>query len=392
VRKPTSGNSALAFDSAFEAPRMKNLRRRSFLLSLFLLVLSWSFFTEAQAQRSVLQLTPVITEEGQLVVFDRTTWQQRELAKRLPLQEPWPTGGELGQALGRFGLDRNTPPASIPAPSKVLADIYVVGQDIGNNLTYMIDCGPEGVAIIDPSFESEFDKTVANVERCGRSKKDIRWVLNTHCHFDHSLADKKFREMGAEIIVHEADADAIEKGTRLTAFYRFTGQHGPAEFPRTKVDRRLSDGEEVRLGNKVFHVVHTPGHTPGSSCFLLQLGGKHILFAGDNLFYDGRLGWQGNPYADNPRYAASLQKLAKFTLDDKWARYDVLLPGHLSIVMDKAYLDVEKARDFAALDVAAQREIQSAPFSRPEYRRRMFGRPAVSATAGGVSSANTFRP
>jgi glyoxylase-like metal-dependent hydrolase (beta-lactamase superfamily II) len=360
----------------------ENFQKRLALLSLFTFGLGWSFLRGVQAQMTVPQLTPVVTEEGQLVVFDRTTWQQRELAKKLPLLEPWPSGDELRQTLARFGLDQNTPPASIPTPARIMGGVYLIGQDIGNNLTYMIDCGPEGVAIIDPSFDSEFEKTLANVEKCGRPRKDIRWVLNTHCHFDHSLADKKFSEMGAEIIIHDADADAIEKGTRLTAFYRLTGPRKPSEFPRTKVNRRLSDGEEVRLGNKTFHVIHTPGHTPGSSCFLLQVSNKNVLFSGDNLFYDGRLGWQGNPYADNSRYAASLQKLVKFTLDDKWASYDVLLPGHLSIVMDKAYLDVEKARDFAALDVAAQRDIQSAPFSRPEYRRRMFGRPAVSATAG----------
>jgi glyoxylase-like metal-dependent hydrolase (beta-lactamase superfamily II) len=132
------------------------------------------------------------------------------------------------------------------------------------------------------------------------------------------------------------------------------------------------------LGNKIFHVVHTPGHTPGSSCFLLQLNGKNLLFSGDSLFYDGRLGWQGNPFADNSRYAASLLRLARFTLDDKWVKWDVLLPGHLSIVLDKAYLDVEKAKDFAAKDVAAAREIESAPFARLEYRIRMFGRPATA--------------
>ena len=144
------------------------------------------------------------------------------------------------------------------------------------------------------------------------------------------------------------------------------------------MDRRLSDGEDLRLGNKTFHVIHTPGHTPGSSCFLLQLSGKNLLFSGDTLFYDGRLGWQGNPFADNSRYAASLLRLARFTQDDKWVRWDVLLPGHLSIVLDKAYLDVEKAKDFAAKDVAAAREIQSVPFARLEYRIRMFGRPATA--------------
>jgi glyoxylase-like metal-dependent hydrolase (beta-lactamase superfamily II) len=331
----------------------------------------------ARGHDSVTHLVPVLTEEGQKVVFNKFTWQQRELAKRLPLEEPWPTGAAYGRALARYGLDRDPPPLTPPLPSRILPDVYLIGQDTGNNLTYLVDCGPEGVAIVDPSFEWEFEKTIARAVQCGRPREDIRWVLNTHCHFDHSMAGRKFRDAGAQILIHQADADAIEKGTRLTVYYRSLVPGRPAEFPRTKVDRLLSDGEDLRLGNKLFHVIHTPGHTPGSSCFLLQVDGRSVLFTGDNLFYDGLLAWQGNPYADNARYAASLAKLARYTLDDRPVRADVLLPGHHAIVLENAHLDVEKARDFAALDVAAGQDIHSAPWSRPEYRRMMFGRPAV---------------
>lgn len=137
------------------------LRKRLAWLSLFAAVLSWSYYTQALAQRSVRGLAPVLTEEGQLVVFERATWQHRELAKRLPLSEPWPSGGGLAKALARFGSDQNMPPPFLQAPAQILPDVYLIGQDIGNNLTYMIDCGADGVAIIDPSFDSEFEKTVA---------------------------------------------------------------------------------------------------------------------------------------------------------------------------------------------------------------------------------------
>jgi glyoxylase-like metal-dependent hydrolase (beta-lactamase superfamily II) len=144
----------------------------------------------------------------------------RELAKRLPIDEPWPSPGpEMRKAVERFGLDRNTPPDNIPMPARIVTGFYLVGQDIGGNLTYLVDCGPEGVAIIDPTFESEFEKTLARVEQCGFSRKKIQWVINTHCHMDHAMADSKFRQMGAKIMIHEADAEAVEKGTRVTAYY-----------------------------------------------------------------------------------------------------------------------------------------------------------------------------
>jgi glyoxylase-like metal-dependent hydrolase (beta-lactamase superfamily II) len=157
------------------------------------------------------------TEEGQRVAFDQSTFQSRELSKRLPPSQPWPAGQAFEQVLRRFGLDRNTPSRIVPV--EIAAKVYLVGQDQLSNLTYMIDCGPEGVAIIDPTLDSEFERTVANVEKCGRSRKEIRWVLNTHCHVDHAMADKKFQELGAEILLHEADAVAVERGTQVTAFH-----------------------------------------------------------------------------------------------------------------------------------------------------------------------------
>jgi glyoxylase-like metal-dependent hydrolase (beta-lactamase superfamily II) len=332
----------------------------------------------AFAPPSLPPVSPILTEEGQLVVFDRTTFQFRELSKKVPIDDPWPTGKEMARALERFLPDRNLPPEKIPVPARIATDVFLVGQDRVNNLTYMVDCGPEGVVVIDPTYESEFERTVANVEKCGKSRSDIRWVLNTHCHVDHAMADRKFRESGAQILIHESDAEAIEKGTRVTAWHLVTKQMGVTGFPPVKVDRRLSDGEELRLGNKVFQVIHTPGHTPGSASFLLEADGKNLLFSGDTVLYDYRLGWQGNPYADNRQYLASLLKLEGFLLGSAPVRWDLLLPGHGAISMDKAYLDVLKARDQVAADVSAGREIRATPFATPEYRKRMFGRPATA--------------
>ena len=68
--------------------------KRLLSVSLFLLGLSWAY------QSTLPPVGPVlITEEGQSVVFDRFTWQARELAKRLPLSERWPTGADMRTVL-----------------------------------------------------------------------------------------------------------------------------------------------------------------------------------------------------------------------------------------------------------------------------------------------------
>jgi hypothetical protein len=73
-----------------------------------------------------------------------------------------------------------------------------------------------------------------------------------------------------------------------------------------------------------------------------------------------------------------LQKLNTFTLDGSKVQWDLLLPGHGAIAMDKAYLDVQKDLDLVALLLGDGREIPSVPFSLLEYRKHMFGRPAVT--------------
>jgi len=340
---------------------------------LFLVALVWSYFSAVSPQVNIPPISTMISEEGQRVAFDQSTFQSRELTKLLPPNQPWPTGQGFEQALQRFGLDRNIPSRIVPV--EIAAKVFLVGQDRLSNLTYMIDCGPEGVAIVDPTLDSEFERTVANVEKCGRSRKEIRWVLNTHCHVDHAMADRKFQELGAEILLHEADAAAVEKGTQVTAFHLLSKEVGLTEFPRCLVNRRLSDGEELQLANQKIFVIHTPGHTPGSACFLLRVNGQNLLFSGDTVLYDFRVGWQDDPYADNRQYLASLQKLATFTWNSEPVQWDALLPGHGAMTVDKAYLDVQKARDLVEADLARGKHIEAVPYATAEYRKLMYGRP-----------------
>jgi glyoxylase-like metal-dependent hydrolase (beta-lactamase superfamily II) len=255
----------------------------------------------------------------------------------------------------------------------ILPNVYLVASN--PTLTYLIDCGPEGVAIIDPGIVQDYSEIIANVEKLGFSKSRIRWVLNTHAHFDHSGSDYLFRKLGAQILIGAADADAVEKATLVTALNFAYGPNAPP-FNVSVVDHKLSDGEVVHLGNKVLTVIHTPGHTEGSSCFFLRVGDKNVLFSGDTVLFDDRLGFQGTGFSDNRAYVQSLEKLAKFQLylHDQF-RWDVLLPGHGTIVLDRAYMDVEKDWHTVELDLINGSPIEALPFSTPDYRVLMYGRP-----------------
>jgi glyoxylase-like metal-dependent hydrolase (beta-lactamase superfamily II) len=325
---------------------------------------------EAAAQQRGPALTIQETEEGQAVVYDAYTWQRRELTKRLPLNEAWPSEATITEQFKRFGLDHPPQPPSIPVPSVIMRDVYLVNSV--PNHTYLIDAGPSGLVIVDPGLEGNVERILKNVEALGFSRTAIKWVINTHAHFDHSMADAKFQKLGAKILVGRADAAAVEKGTLVTAKY-FVPQ--AAAYPTLKVDWPVDDGEELRLGNKTFYAIATPGHTPGSTCYLLQIDGKNILFGGDTILFDYRLGMQQTVSADDVAYLASLRKLERFaTSRDGPVRWDVLLPGHGTIVLNHAYADVLKGVREVHWDVSTGQAIKALPFSDDAYRKLMFGR------------------
>ncbi len=312
-----------------------------------------------------------LTEEGQSVIYDVYTWQRRELSKKLPIEEAWPDEGAITAQFKRFNLTNPPILARLPLPAKIMTDIYLVNTE--PNLVYLIDAGPDGLILIDPGMTATVPSVLKNIEALGFSPKNIKWVINTHAHFDHSMADAAFQKLGAKILIGRDDVPAVEKGTNITGNYFLPGL--AKDYPTVKVDWPVDDGEILKLGNKSITAIHTPGHTPGSTCYFLQIDGRNILFGGDTILFDYRLGANPAPYVDPAAYLASLKKLAYYGLYPNKVRWDVLLPGHGTMVMNRAFADVLKGYQQVELNMADNTQVQALPFGTDNYRRLMFGRP-----------------
>lgn len=140
---------------------------------------------------------------------------------------------------------------------------------------YIVGCEEtkEG-AVIDPGGHPE--RILAEVERHGLA---LKYVLNTHAHFDHTYANRAIvAATGVPLALHPADRRLLLSSAGAADFGL------PAE-PSPPPDLELQDGDELEVGKLRFQVLHTPGHTPGHVCFYEPEEG--VLFDGDVLFYRG---------------------------------------------------------------------------------------------------------
>ncbi|MFF2242872.1 MBL fold metallo-hydrolase [Arthrobacter sp. NPDC058130] len=114
-------------------------------------------------------------------------------------------------------------------------------------------------------------------------------ILLTHAHNDHIGAARAVAEaVDAPIHLHPEDLMLWEQ-----------------VYPGVKPDRYLTDGEEFHVGGATLRALHTPGHSPGSTCFYLEDEGT--VFTGDTLF-NGGPGATGRSYSDYPTILASIRE------------------------------------------------------------------------------------
>jgi glyoxylase-like metal-dependent hydrolase (beta-lactamase superfamily II) len=139
-------------------------------------------------------------------------------------------------------------------------------------LSYLVVCPRTREAvIIDPAGEE--DTLLDLIKKQGVK---VKYILNTHGHADHVLGNEKMKDaLSAPVCMHEAD-DLFFSDTSVREIV--SKELGLP--PPDPVDIRLKDQQIIETGTLKIKVIHTPGHTPGSVCFLVNGN----LFSGDTLF------------------------------------------------------------------------------------------------------------
>ena len=193
------------------------------------------------------------------------------------------------------------------------ADVIVETIPVGPlqcNCTILGDLVSRKAIVVDPGGDSEI-----LLERLVELNLQVERIIHTHAHLDHFLASGKMKEAtGAKLALHREDLflwDMLEDQCRMFGI--------PFE-PPPPPDQWLENEEEIDLNDFQGKALHTPGHTPGSMCFLFE--SQKLLIAGDTLF-QGSIGrtdlWGG----DFKKIEKSIQEKL-YTLDEETS----VITGH----------------------------------------------------------------
>lgn len=167
----------------------------------------------------------------------------------------------------------------------------------------------EGV-VVDPGDDAE--RIVSLVARHGLK---VKYIINTHGHFDHVGGNRRLLEAtGAELLIHGDDVAMLTRATVVAAMYGLSTENSP------RPQRLLEDGMTISFGRHALQVLHTPGHTPGGCS--LYLPAQSIVITGDTLFAEG-VGRTDFPGSSHEALMASIKEKL-FTLPDATKAW----PGH----------------------------------------------------------------
>lgn len=177
---------------------------------------------------------------------------------------------------------------------------------------YIVYCkNTKKAVVIDPGAEGQ-----SILNRIQYEGVKVEYILLTHGHFDHIGAVKFLKEqLGAFVAIHSGDAQALTDASRNLS--TFMGEHS-VQVP---ADVLLKEGDVLDVGDIKMKVLHTPGHSEGSACFMADSPIK-VVFTGDMLF-QGSIGRSDFPGGSYDQLISSIRDKL-LVLDDDYTVY----PGH----------------------------------------------------------------
>lgn len=199
--------------------------------------------------------------------------------------------------------------SSMQSKAALIHEVLPVGM-LGCNCSILGDPVTREAIVIDPGADIE---EIAAILK--RHRLTVKMIVITHAHIDHIGGAQKLRTLtGAPVYMNEADAFLADHLSTQAAWLGMETPENPG------IDHPAREGDVLRVGGIEAHVLHTPGHTPGS--ISLYLPAEHKVIAGDTLF-KGSIGRTDLPGGDFSKISGSIRgKL--YALPES----TIVYPGH----------------------------------------------------------------
>jgi metallo-beta-lactamase class B len=203
-------------------------------------------------------------------------------------------------------------------PFKMIGNVYYVGTD---GLASYLITSPQGHILVDTVMPESTSQIKASIEKLGFKITDIKYLVNTHAHIDHTggLAEMK-QASGGQLVAGEADKPLLEGG-----YYPGAQQDEALKFPPVNVDRTVREGDKVTVGDVTLTARETPGHSPGCTSWEFSVKDGDATRTA-LIFCSGTVAL--NRLVGNPTYSGIVTDYKKTFARARDMKVDVLLAPH----------------------------------------------------------------
>lgn len=208
-------------------------------------------------------------------------------------------------------------------PFRIVGNVYWVGT---YDLSSYLITSADGHIVINTGLVDSVAQIRANIEKLGFRVADVKILTATHAHWDHVAGLAALKKItGARVHMSALDADVLESGGRTD--FRW-GEDPNARFEPVAVDRRVTDGETIRLGSTELTLHIHAGHTKGASSFTFTArdGGRDYRVGIINL---GSIN-PGVRVSGMPKFPEIREAYARTFAAQKALTLDIFLSSHAS--------------------------------------------------------------